>query len=255
MDPAGLFPTRPAIHGADLNWRRRCDDLLPVPRRRERAARPGTGVPLAWRANRRGVPGSAGGTAPHAAQGPRGFMIAVTFVRYPYKSYRDHETGLADGGHDPQRTSRISQQGPQCRKQARNAGPLRHSRVQRWTAPLRRGSCIEIDANLNCAIPGAQDSRRADLVGEGQPSAVSVARPASAQVAPRRRWRPGALKRPHHCLACPHQRLLLLRRQLGRPRLPEGLARHYCRLGGSPVTWRAGLTVSRSSGRRPGVSC
>ena len=79
-----LFPTRPAVHDAGLSRRRRRDEIPPVPQRRERAARPETGVGLAWRANCRRVPGPAGGKLPRrVAQEPRfhdrgGFSVTMT---------------------------------------------------------------------------------------------------------------------------------------------------------------------------------
>src|SRR6266571_6049753 len=81
-------------HGAGLSWRRRCDDFLAVPRW-DRAV--GRNRCLFGAAGRlpHGVPGPGVENWPAMRRRSRGVVIAVTFVRYSYKGYRDHEWGGA----------------------------------------------------------------------------------------------------------------------------------------------------------------
>ena len=123
-----------AVHGDCLSWRRRCDDFLPVPQRRERAARPETGVSVACRARCRGVADAAGGkTARHAARGPRfrdrgGLSVTMTAL----ESHRDHERRLGDRRHGPSANESdmptgsgvLPHRAPRRRPGARRAGRL-----------------------------------------------------------------------------------------------------------------------------------
>src|SRR6266571_488614 len=105
-------------HGAGFNWRRRCDDLLAVPRW-DRAVGPELvsvwrGGPAAARCARAlgcKMPSRAVETCPAMRRESHPFMITEPFPGYSGKRFRDHERGGPAVGTAPQRTSRISQQG------------------------------------------------------------------------------------------------------------------------------------------------
>ncbi len=137
--PLAYCQRGPAVHGAGLSWRRRCDDSCLF----RNGGTPGEGrkpvSPLAWRANCRGAPGPAGGKLSRdAARGLRFRVIAVTrAVIVTDSSPRSrNQTGLTVGM-APQRTSRICEQSPWCCSGAQNDHRLRHPGVQRRAAPKR----------------------------------------------------------------------------------------------------------------------
>ena len=117
----------PAVHGADLNWRRRCDDSClfrnggNVRRGRNRCRLDMEGeLPRCARPCGRKL-------SRYAARG-RGFVIAVIVTGRSPRSRK--EAGLTVGM-APQRTSRICQQCPECRCGPVFRAPERHCGVQR----------------------------------------------------------------------------------------------------------------------------
>ena len=150
--------------------------------RRESAAGPcgeaGTGVPVAWRANCRGVPGPADGKLPRDAARGRGFVIAVTCqgaVTVTGRSPRSrNEAGLTRGhgpsAHEPDMPADLGARG------------VCHALIGRGAS----GSCWPCGAGHVKNLPG----RRTDLAGSGRLARLLERGPLAGGFTPRPGSRP-----------------------------------------------------------------